>query len=163
MAADILKKVRNLAVELRPPELDDLGLGAAITQYSNKFAADHNLKLDLQISGEEEQVDGRIAVALYRIVQEGFSNIAQHSGADLVMLRIEFKQAEIAVTLADNGKGISDYDLIQAKRKRRLGLYGMQERVELLQGRMEIRESSLGGAELYIVIPQTRVEAYAKN
>jgi signal transduction histidine kinase len=163
VAADILNKVRNLAVELRPPELDDLGLGAAITQYSNKFAADHNLKLDLQISGEEEQVDGRIAVALYRIVQEGFSNIAQHSGADLVMLRIEFKQAEIAVTLADNGKGISDYDLLQAKRKRRLGLYGMQERVELLQGRMEIRESSLGGAELYIVIPQAKADAQAKD
>ena len=162
VAADILNKVRNLAVELRPPELDDLGLGAAITQYSNKFALNHGLKLDLQISGEEEQVDGQIAVALYRIVQEGFSNIAQHSGADQVVLRIDFKPEEIAVTLADNGKGISDYDLLQAKKKRRLGLYGMQERVELLQGHLEIRDSLIGGAELYIVIPQAGAELRPK-
>jgi len=156
VAADILNKVRNLAVELRPPELDDLGLGAAITQYGNKFAADHALKLTLQISGEEEKVDGQIAVALYRIVQEGFSNIAQHSGATQVDLHIVFQPEEVAVTLADNGRGISDYDLLEAKRKRRLGLYGMQERVELLQGKMVIRDSAYGGAELYIVIPLSK-------
>jgi signal transduction histidine kinase len=156
VAADILNKVRNLAVELRPPELDDLGLGAAITQYSNKFTADHKLKLDLQISGEEENVDGQIAVALYRIIQEGFSNIAQHSGADHVYLHIDFQPEAVSATLADNGRGISSYDLLEAKRKRRLGLYGMQERVELLQGKMLIRDSVYGGAELYIVIPLSK-------
>ncbi len=153
VAADILSKVRNMAVELRPPELDDLGLGAAITQYGNKFAADHALQLTLQISGEEEKVDGQIAMALYRIVQEGFSNIAQHSGATKVDLHVAFQGEQVTVILADNGKGISDYDLLEAKRKRRLGLYGMQERVELLQGKMAIRDSVYGGAELYIVIP----------
>ena len=157
VAAGILNKVRNLAVELRPPELDDLGLGAAITQYSNKFATDHGLKLTLQISGEEENVDGQIAVALYRIVQEGFSNIAQHSGASMADLHIDFQPKEVAVTLADNGKGISNYDLLTAKKKRRLGLYGMQERVELLRGQMVIRDSPYGGAELYIVIPLPQI------
>ena len=163
VAAGILNKVRNLAVELRPPELDDLGLGAAITQYSNKFATDHNLKLTLQISGEEENVDGQIAVALYRIVQEGFSNIAQHSGANMVDLHIAFQPEEVAVTLADNGKGISNYDLLTAKKKRRLGLYGMQERVELLGGQLVIRDSSYGGAELYIVIPLPKTTSNPTN
>lgn len=156
VAADILAKVRNLAVELRPPELDDLGLGAAITQYSNKFALDHHLKLNLLISGEEENVDGKISMALYRIVQEGFSNIAQHSRADGVSLKIDFKKEAIELILSDNGKGISDEDLLKAKEKRRLGLYGMQERVELLQGKMEIRESAEGGAELAVTIPQNK-------
>lgn len=154
VAADILKKVRDLAVELRPPELDDLGLVAAITQYSNKFAAAHDLQLHLQIIGQEQQVDGQIAVALYRIVQEGFSNIVQHSGAESVTVQINFAPTNIAITIADDGKGISAADLIKARKRRRLGLYGMRERVELLQGRMEIREAAAGGAELYIVIPQ---------
>lgn len=78
-------------------------------------------------------------MALYRIVQEGFSNIAQHSGANMVDLHIAFQLEEVAVTLADNGKGISNYDLLTAKKKRRLGLYGMQQRVELLGGPIGIQ------------------------
>ena len=101
-------------------------------------------------------MDGQISMALYRIVQEGFSNIAQHSKADCVSLKIDFKKEAIELILSDNGKGISDEDLLKAKEKRRLGLYGMQERVELLQGKMEIRESAEGGAELAVTIPQNK-------
>ena len=154
VAANILREVRDLAIELRPPALDDLGLVAAIERYSEKFAVRHGLEIAIDTSGEEAAVDGQIAVALYRIVQEGLNNVVKHSGATAVSIAIAFRPDRIMVTIADNGRGISDADLVRAQRENRLGLYGMRERVELLQGRMEIRRSPHGGAELFIAIPQ---------
>ena len=94
-------------------------------------------------------------MALYRIVQESLSNVVKHSGATAVVISTAFRPDELQVTIADNGRGISDADLVRARRENRLGLYGMQERVELLQGRLSIVKSALGGMELRIVIPQT--------
>ena len=67
------------------------------------------------------------------------------------------------MTIADNGRGISDADLLRARQENRLGLYGMQERVELLQGRLFIGQSARGGMELRIVIPQTPLEKESQS
>ena len=72
-----------------------------------------------------------------------------------MVISTAFRPDELQVTIADNGRGISDADLIRARQENRLGLYGMQERVELLQGRLSIGKSALGGMELRVVIPQT--------
>lgn len=154
VAANILREVRDLAIELRPPALDDLGLAAAIERYSEKFACRHGLDIDLNTAGRQTAVDDQIAVALYRIVQESLNNVAKHSGATTVSIDITFQPDQLMVTIADNGKGISDDDLIRAQKENRLGLYGMRERVELLQGRLDIRQSPHGGTELCIAIPQ---------
>lgn len=153
VAAGILREVRDLAIELRPPVLDDLGVVAAIERYSEKFAGRHGLDIDLTTSGRQTSVDGQIAVALYRIVQESLNNVVKHAGATVVSIYIDFQPDQIVVSIADNGRGISDADLVRARQENRLGLYGIRERVELLQGRMEIRQSPHGGAELCIAIP----------
>lgn len=158
VAANILREVRDLAIELRPPVLDDLGLAAAIERYSDKFASRHGLDIDLQTAGRQIAVDDQIAVALYRIVQESLNNVVKHSGATTVSIVITFQPEQITVTIADNGRGISDADLLRAQQENRLGLYGMRERVELLQGRLEIRPSLQGGTELCITIPQYHPE-----
>jgi signal transduction histidine kinase len=71
-----------------------------------------------------------------------------------VSIQITFQPDQINVTIADNGRGISNADLIRAQKENRLGLYGMRERVELLQGRLDIRQSPQGGTEIFIAIPQ---------
>jgi signal transduction histidine kinase len=158
VAANILREVRDLAIELRPPALDDLGLAAAIERYSEKFASRHGLDIDLNTAGRQTAVDDQVAVALYRIVQESLNNVVKHSGATTVAISITFQPDQIMVTIADNGKGISDDDLIRAQKENRLGLYGMRERVELLQGRLDISQSPHGGTELCITIPQYHPE-----
>ena len=163
VAADILREVRDLAIELRPPLLDDLGLIAAIERYSKNFAERHGLAIELNVSGPPAPVDGQIAVALYRIVQESLSNVVKHSGATAVVISTAFRPDELRVTIADNGRGISDADLLRARQENRLGLYGMQERVELLQGRLSISKSALGGVELQIAIPQTPLAKEVQN
>ncbi|MDF2928784.1 MAG: hypothetical protein K0Q75_1022 [Anaerospora sp.] len=155
VAASILREVRDLAIELRPPVLDDLGLAAAIERYSEKFASRYGLDIDLHTAGLQIAVDDPIAVALYRIVQESLNNVVKHSGATNVSIFLTFHPDQIMVTIADNGRGISNDDLIRAQQENRLGLYGMRERVELLQGRLDIRQSPQGGTELCIAIPQS--------
>ena len=154
VAANILREVRELAIELRPPALDDLGLVAAIERYSEKFADRHGLAIEVKLSGRQTDVEGQAAVALYRIVQESLNNVVKHAGASRVSITIVFLPDRIIVTIADNGKGIAESDLIRAQQENRLGLYGMQERIELLQGRLDIRQSLYGGTELCIAIPQ---------
>ena len=91
-------------------------------------------------------------------IRDSLSNVAQHAGASAVSIAIAFEPDQIAVTIADDGKGLSESDLARARRERRLGLYGMRERVELLQGTFAIRQSPSGGAALCITIPQSRAE-----
>lgn len=153
VAADILRDVRQLAIELRPPVLDDLGLVPAIKKYIEKFDDRQGLSIELSTTGAIRQIDGQIAVALYRIIQEGLNNVVKHSGAKKVRINIADNRAYISLTIADDGRGISGDDLLKAQRESRLGLYGMRERVELLQGRMEIETSPEGGAALIITVP----------
>lgn len=165
VAASILREVRDLAIELRPPVLDDLGLTAAIERYIENFAVRHGLDIDLTTDGQQTSVDGEIAVAIYRIVQESLNNVVKHSGASTVTIHIQFRVDQIMVTIADNGKGISESDVIRAQRENRLGLYGMRERAELLQGKFAIRQSQHGGTELFIAIPQYHLkkEGYSET
>lgn len=153
VAANILRDVRQLAIELRPPVLDDLGLVPAINKYIEKFGDRQGLSIELSTTGAGRPLDGQIAVALYRIIQEGLNNVVKHSGAKNVRISIADNPEYIALTIADDGRGISGDDLLKAQRESRLGLYGMRERVELLQGRLEIETSPEGGAALIITIP----------
>ena len=153
VAANILRDVRQLAIELRPPVLDDLGLVPAINKYIEKFGERQGLSIELSTIGAGRQIDGQIAVALYRIIQEGLNNVVKHSGAKKVRISIADNREYISLTIADDGRGISGDDLLKAQRESRLGLYGMRERVELLQGRMDIETSPEGGAALIITIP----------
>lgn len=154
VAANILREVRDLAVELRPPALDDLGLVAALERYVATFAMRHGLLIDLNVDGEQVMVDGQIAVALYRIVQESLSNVVQHAAANKVAIDIKFGMEKIMVTIADDGCGILPADLVRACRENRLGIYGMRERVELLSGQLAIRMPESGGTEVFITIPR---------
>ncbi len=159
VAASILREVRDLAIELRPPALDDLGVAAALERYCEKFAIRHELDITLHTSGQQQTaVDDQIAVALYRIVQESLNNVVKHAGATTVTIDIAFQPHQITATIADNGKGISSCDLIRAQRENRLGLYGMRERVELLQGKLDIRQLPHGGTELSIEIPHYHLQ-----
>ncbi|MCX7779926.1 MAG: HAMP domain-containing protein, partial [Negativicutes bacterium] len=154
VAANILREVRDLATELRPPALDDLGLTAALERHIEKFASRHGLDIELNTSGQQTAIDDQIAVAIYRIVQESLNNVVKHAGATAVSIDIAFLPDQITVKIADNGRGISYADLVRAQQENRLGIYGMRERVELLQGRLDITRSPQGGTELYIAIPQ---------
>lgn len=134
--ADTLARLRNLAVELRPPALDELGIEAAL----EKLVADYRRKhtVDIALVCAVETVPGDVeSLAVYRIVQECLTNIVRHSHATRALIRLTAEK-RIVLYVKDNGDGITQERIRAARRENHMGIYGIAERVRLLAGRMEL-------------------------
>ena len=153
VAAGLLKEVREMAIDLRPPLLDDLGLVPAMKKYIDPFADRHKLAIQFAVNDIGTPIDGNTAIAVYRILQEALNNVVKHSGASSVRIVFSNDAEVVSLTIADDGCGISADDLARAMQNNRIGLFGMRERVELLFGRFEHYQSAEGGVELVITIP----------
>ncbi|KAA3661056.1 MAG: HAMP domain-containing protein [Chloroflexi bacterium] len=146
-----LDDVHNLAVELRPSVLDDLGLEAALKRYVHDFCTHHHLDVDLVVVGlDQKRLPSPVETALYRIVQEGLTNAVRHAHAQTVSVLVERRNGRVRAFIEDDGTG---FDLIQAKASGRLGLYGMQERTELLGGHFVIESEYGNGTSILIEVP----------
>lgn len=158
VAASLLKEVREMAIELRPPLLDDLGLVPAMKKYIDPFAERHQLNIQFTANDTGAPIQGNVAIAVYRILQESLNNVVKHSGATRVRIVFSNNADNISLTIADDGCGISAQDLVRAMQNNRIGLYGMRERAELLFGRFDHSVSAEGGAELVVTIPHQTLE-----
>ncbi len=151
-SADTLKQVRRLGRELRPSVLDDLGLTAALDRYVAEF----RLRCP-EIVAEvhchlPDRLPPAIETTLYRVVQEAMTNVARHSGARTVSVLIGLHIGNVRAIIEDNGNGF-DPELKRASGES-VGIHGMIERVELLNGRLDI-ESSDHGTTIYAEVPIT--------
>ncbi|MFV1971339.1 MAG: HAMP domain-containing protein [Acidimicrobiia bacterium] len=150
LSAETLEHVRKMSRELRPSVLDDLGLAAALDRYAAEFQLRHpeivaDLHCDLS-----ERLPSVVETTLYRVVQEGMTNVARHSGARMLSVLVTQRDGTVQAIIEDNGVG---FDPVQAARNgESVGIHGMVERVELLSGRLDI-ESNRNGTAVYIEIP----------
>ncbi len=134
-----LEGIRVLAQQLRPSVLDDLGLVAAFRWLTEDSRQRLHLPVHLTLSGIEEtqqkkHIPSAHEIALFRIAQEGLTNVARHAQAQHVLLSLRKEEGKITVCVQDDGVG---YDPETARRG--LGVFGMQERAALLGGTLTIR------------------------
>ena len=148
----VLSELRQMAVDLRPPALDDLGLVAAIEKYLNSLTM-HNIKANFAVSDLQIELPDSVVLALYRILQEAITNIIRHADATEVQVSLVGEAGLVKLVIADNGCGFSDTSLEYARMQKRLGLYGIQERVELLNGILDIQSTVGLGTKITITIP----------
>ncbi|MBN3525121.1 ATP-binding protein [Paenibacillus apiarius] len=153
IAASILREIRDLAVELRPPILDDMGLIPAIKKYVQKFEEKHDIAVNLFAPEDDIDIDSHTAVALYRILQESLTNVVKHTAATQIEITMGIADHGIQLTIHDNGHGIRPEDFERARQQNRIGIYGMKERAELLGGSFGVTTTSVGGTELRVSIP----------
>lgn len=132
-----LEEVRKMAVDLRPSTLDDLGLAAALQWYTSDFARRSRADVSLNVAGLEERLPDDIEVVVYRIVQEALTNVLKHAEASRVEVVVERQANVVTVSVVDDGRGF-EVETIMRSRERGLGLFGMQERVALVGGTLEI-------------------------
>lgn len=152
IAAHTLDEVHTLALQLRPSVLDDLGLQAAIERYVDDFSARYPIHVDLALHGlSEGRLPSEVETALYRIVQESLTNVARHSGARAASVMIERQNGHLRAIIEDDGRGF-DPALAEGA-DRRLGLYGMRERAELLGGKLTVESAPGQGASVFVEIP----------
>ncbi|WP_341904096.1 PAS domain-containing sensor histidine kinase [Polaromonas sp. YR568] len=140
---------RRIASDLRPLLLDDLGLGPAIQWLTHNFSQRHGVPCKLSLD-EEVELGEPYATAVFRIVQESLVNVAKHSGASQVEVRIARTATAVVLEVNDNGAGFSP----DAPRKAgSLGLMGLRERARLLQGTVDIDTAPGRGTQIRVSIP----------
>ena len=151
---DALNGIRRFIQELRPPMLDDLGLLAALRWLVSDLDKQSGIKAELTVTGRERRFSAEVELVIFRIVQEALRNVSKHAKATLVEASIEFGKGKTSISIRDNGRGFElGGDLDTLPREGKLGLAGMEERVRLLGGTMQI-ESQVGqGTMLTIEVP----------
>jgi two-component system, NarL family, sensor histidine kinase DegS len=149
-----LEEVRKIIFNLRPMALDDLGLVPTVRKYAQDFEDRTRILTEFELQGKEARLPSGMEVALFRLVQEAFSNVSKHANATFVSLILSFDANGVSISFKDNGVGFQVESIEQRMAtNNHFGLMGMRERVELLEGRLDF-ESELGvGTKISIYIP----------
>ena len=151
---EVSEGVRRFSHVLRPPMLDDLGLLAALRWLVNDLGKQSNIEMDLKVLGAEHRLTSEAEVLVFRIVQEALRNIERHSDASKAEVVIEFNQSKMKISIKDNGKGFDlSEDLTDLPRKGMLGLAGIQERVHLLGGVLNVQSELTKGTTVTVEAP----------
>jgi signal transduction histidine kinase len=149
LVVETLQSVRRLAVELRPSALDDFGLEPALRRLGQAMRERGELDVQVEARLGEERLPAEVETALYRIVQEALTNVVKHADAAHVSIVLTRKQGSVVVMIEDDGRG---FDLAESSVDR-LGLLGMRERVQLLDGSLEIEAAPGAGTTLVVELP----------
>jgi len=154
LSNQILTTMRQLSMDLRPTMLDDLGLIPTLRWYVQNFSNRLNIYSHFQAIGFEEKLPPQIETAFYRIIQEALNNIAKHANADRIEISLEQRDSMICASITDNGKGFDlDKVLHPESPERGFGIIGMQERVSLLEGNIDIKSKPGFGTHSHIEVP----------
>jgi PAS domain S-box-containing protein len=150
-----INAVRYLAHGLHPASLDRLGLSQTTLQHCEEFSARAGVKVDFLSAGIDDlQLDFDTKIVLYRLVQEALNNVKKHADATDVTIRLVASFPNIILRIEDNGKGFDVNDrLISSLKEKRMGLWGMKERVGLLKGKMTIESRPMQGTKILIEVP----------
>lgn len=144
-----IASLRRISEGLRPGMLDVLGLAAAIEHHVSQFQERTGIACTLALNREEFAIDEPLATAIFRLVQESLTNVARHAAAEHVVVRIDDGDSEIRVRVEDDGCGF-----VTTSAKKTFGLLGMQERVKILGGRIEIVSQPGQGTRIDARLPK---------
>ncbi len=150
-----LDQVRNLSLDLRPSMLDDLGLFPTLRWYLIRQAERTGINAVINADKSElEDLPSELEITAYRISQEAITNIIRHANAKNLRLDLWVSEDQLHLKIKDDGKG---FDVKRAKKLaiggKSIGILGMQERVELLEGSIEIVSGPDTGTEIHAVLP----------
>jgi signal transduction histidine kinase len=151
-----METLRGALVRLRPPDIEELGLTLSLESLVaswNGFEKGRT-RFDIAVIGKVDDLPPSVCASLYRIAQEAITNAVKHAHARNVQLRLEAGQADIVLSVEDDGEARG----ASLPQKASMGLLGMQERVVSLGGTLHFERRATGGARLVATIPNTGPE-----
>jgi two-component system NarL family sensor kinase len=155
LAEACAREIRTLSYLLHPPLLDELGLVSALRAYAEGYSERTGIRLELDLPAQMQRLPQTIEIALFRIVQEGLSNIHRHSGSQTALIRLKNPDDSVELEIADQGRGLPpgtlDQDVASASRIG-VGIAGMRERARQLGGSLTITSGETG-TKLQVVLP----------
>jgi signal transduction histidine kinase len=158
----LVDDLRHICGSLRPPTIDSLGLGTALQSYTHDWIKRTGISVRLDLDPDLGRLPEAIELSIFRIVQEGLSNVHKHARASAVQVCLEHTSPRtLMISIADNGQGLSDdFDLSALSAGGHYGLLGISERVALLGGRSRLQNQASGGLLIQVEIPHPRVAQF---
>jgi signal transduction histidine kinase len=151
---ETMTEIRQLSHDLRPPVLDAVGLVAALRMYVDRFTARYGIAVKINAVERMKRSDQQLEATVYRVVQEALSNIVRHSGATKAQIDLIRKEHVLFLQITDNGKGFDPAELKQCvDGQNGIGIPGMRERIEGLQGTYVITSSKGKGTTIAVELP----------
>lgn len=157
LTSEALESVRRLALELRPPALDDLGLVAALDDLAQRFGEAIAIPIDYEYRGPRGRLPSDIELVLYRVAQEALTNAQKHGQPRRIWMDLDRGSDDVTLSIRDDGKGFDPGNVVISDgRGLGLGMFGMEERVALVNGRFRVWSSPGKGVEIFAFVPIPR-------
>jgi signal transduction histidine kinase len=149
--AQSVERLKAISKDLRPLDLDIVGLPNALRQYFSDTRKHTKIKIDFRENMDEQTIDEEAAIVLYRVTQEAINNILKHAMAKKVKARLYAKENNLTLTISDDGRGFDVEGRLPETKG--LGIRGMTERVLSLGGTLIIKSAVQKGTEIRATIP----------
>ncbi|MBU1913315.1 MAG: sensor histidine kinase [Candidatus Omnitrophica bacterium] len=153
LLADTANKIRTLFIDLRPAELDMLGLPSVLRELFSHYTKSYPLNIKFKENIGSIHIKDEVAITLYRVIQEAFNNIVKHAKAKNVKIDLLLKAGEINFTIEDDGIGFNSEEFFREANVDKLGLRGMRERVDLLNGKFFLQSKLRAGTKINVTFP----------
>jgi signal transduction histidine kinase len=143
------QSLRRIAYQLHPATLEHLGLAAALESYVREFTEREGIPVRFQATHMPDKIDSRVALCLYRIVEEGLRNIAQHSGSNSAEVKLRRTGSTIQLRVKDSGAG---FKVLATKDKNGSGLRNIEQRALACGGVFKLKIRPGGGTEVLVEV-----------
>ncbi|MFZ3131479.1 MAG: sensor histidine kinase [Desulfosporosinus sp.] len=147
-----LQDIRRIIFDLRPMALDDLGIVPAVSKYLDNFQENYGIKCEFLVEGREKRLLPTLEVALFRLIQEGMTNVAKHAYSSKVDISLIYQEDWTIARIQDYGKGF-EVSFALTTPGEHFGLIGMRERVEMFSGHFSIQSTLGKGTTIELSIP----------
>lgn len=159
LTAATLGSIRQLAVNLHPPLLDDLGLIVAIEKYLDPISKlNPDIEVTFRHKGDFSDLPKAVSLMCYRTIQESVANSLKHAEPGRIDVELESDGVMLVMSIQDNGKGFSEEEAEEARLNRHLGLVSMKERSKLLNGRFDLKTGINKGTTITVELPIMDIE-----
>ena len=155
LAVHTIEEVHRMILDLRPSVLDDLGLQSAIRWYADRHLTSRGVSVRCEFDAPDRRFPAAFETALFRVCQEAMSNIAHHAHAESVLVQLSEAEGVIRIEIEDDGRGFEP-DNVSHSERRHFGLMGIEERVEILGGKVKIDSAPGQGTRVRLEVPLPR-------
>lgn len=156
MLQQVMRTLRSICGELRPPTLTPFGLEKAIRSHVGQFEEAHpGISIDLELMNDGKTLPERVRLALFRIYQQAVLNILRHADANKIFVQFHFDDEKIRLTIQDDGRGFNVPERqVELVRQGHFGLVGSAERAQAIGGKLWIESAPGQGTILRVVVPR---------
>ena len=171
LVSGAIDRVRQLALNLRPPSLDQLGLLPALRSLVSTYTANTHIAVKLDLPREAVRLSPERTIAVYRIAQEALTNVAKHAGAHSVIVTVRVVDNTLALQVRDDGRGFDQTALAKPAQRATggaasataqtggpgVGLFGMEERARLAGGTLRLQSAPGRGTFVHLSVPMDAI------